>query len=116
MKGAVNASSSVTPCSLAHAVKAPRRLSLLATNRLLEATSGFEPLMRVLQTLALPLGDVATLRVENLDWQQSASTQISAETLDLRTWTSAQITPRKAGVSAGRIPREVRQRQSSWAF
>ncbi len=26
---------------------------------LLEATMGFEPMMRVLQTLALPLGDVA---------------------------------------------------------
>ena len=26
---------------------------------LIEATMGFEPMMRVLQTLALPLGDVA---------------------------------------------------------
>jgi hypothetical protein len=36
-------------------------LSLLVTNPLMEATTGFEPVMRVLQTLALPLGDVAGL-------------------------------------------------------
>jgi hypothetical protein len=33
-------------------------------NRLLsEATMGFEPMMRVLQTLALPLGDVAAKQI-----------------------------------------------------
>ena len=34
----------------------------------LEATMGFEPMMRVLQTLALPLGDVAEL-LQNFGWQ-----------------------------------------------
>ena len=29
-----------------------------------EATTGFEPVMRVLQTLALPLGDVAAMERE----------------------------------------------------
>jgi hypothetical protein len=45
-------------CFLRHNAQAICRK--FPVNRLLsEATMGFEPMMRVLQTLALPLGDVA---------------------------------------------------------
>ncbi len=37
----------------------PRKLPFLIV--LIEATVGFEPTVRVLQTLALPLGDVASM-------------------------------------------------------
>jgi hypothetical protein len=52
----------------AHCPKA----TALGGGSLLEATMGFEPMMRVLQTLALPLGDVAVknrLLTDDQRWQ-----------------------------------------------
>ncbi len=50
----------------------------------MEATPGFEPGIRILQTLALPLGDVAT----RYEYKMERETRFELATTTLATWSS----------------------------